>query len=122
MGVRLADPKYFGARVGLLAALHIWSQTLAAHVHVLVTAGGLDAQQRWQPVVKNCLPPRKVLMIVFRGKFRALALKALQHNELRLPPPTKSSYWVGEMNRLRGVSGIDKSERPIHSAIVLRLN
>lgn len=98
----LADPKYCGARVGLLAALHTWSQTLAAHVHlhVLVTAGGLDAQQRWQPAVKNCLLPRKVLMIIFRGKFRALVLKALERDELQLPPPTRANYWIGEMNRL----------------------
>src|SRR5690606_21760137 len=79
-----------------------WSQTLAAHVHlhVLVTAGGLDANRRWQPAVKKCLLPRKVLMIVFRGKFRGLVLKALQKGELKLPPPTSVNYWVGEMNRL----------------------
>ena len=43
----LADPKFCGGQVGLLAGLHTWSQTLAAHVHlhVLVTAGGLDANQ-----------------------------------------------------------------------------
>ncbi len=98
----LADPKYCGARAGLLAALHTWSQTLAAHVHlhVLVTAGGLDANRRWQPAVKKCLLPRKVLMIVFRGKFRALVLKALQKGELKLPPPTSVNYWIGQMNRL----------------------
>jgi hypothetical protein len=98
----LADPKYCGGQVGMLAGLHTWSQTLAAHVHlhVLVTAGGLDANQRWQPAVKNCLLPRKVLMIVFRGKFRALTLKALQQGELRLPPPTTANSWIGALNRL----------------------
>ena len=86
----------------MLAGLHTWSQTLAAHVHlhVLVTAGGLDANQRWQPAVKNCLLPRKVLMIVFRGKFRAFTLKALQQGELRLPPSTTTNSWIGELNRL----------------------
>lgn len=98
----LADPKYCGATVGLLAGLHTWSQTLAAHVHlhVLVTAGGLDAKQAWQPAVKDCLLPRKVLMIVFRGKFREFTLKALQQGKLELPDNTTANYWIGELNRL----------------------
>lgn len=98
----LADPKFCGARVGLLAGLHTWSQTLAAHVHlhVLVTAGGLDANQRWQPALKDCLLPRKVLMIVFRGKFRDFTLRALQQGKLQLPPSTTSSYWTSQLNRL----------------------
>jgi hypothetical protein len=32
----LADPKYCGGRVGMLAALHTWSQTLAAHAGVII--------------------------------------------------------------------------------------
>lgn len=98
----LADPKYCGARVGLLAGLHTWSQTLAAHVHlhVLVTAGGLDEQDRWRPAIKNCLLPRQVLMIVFRGKFRALTIKALKQGKLQVPPSSSVSRWVGELNRL----------------------
>lgn len=98
----LADPKFCGGQVGLLAGLHTWSQTLAAHVHlhVLVTAGGLDANQRWRPAVKNCLLPRKVVMIVFRGKFRDFTLKALEQGKLQLPPGTTHNYWVSELNRL----------------------
>ena len=70
----LADPKYLGARPGLLAALHTWNQTLQTHVHlhVIVTAGGLSEDQRWLKPKKTCLLPRKVLMIKFRGKFKAL--------------------------------------------------
>ena len=98
----LADPKFCGGQVGLLAGLHTWSQTLAAHVHlhVLVTAGGLDAGQGWRPAVKNCLLPRKVAMIVFRGKFREFTLKALEQGKLQLPPDTKLNYWMGQLNRL----------------------
>jgi hypothetical protein len=99
----LADPKYCGGRVGLLAALHTWSQTLAAHVHlhVLVTAGGLDEQTGgWKPTTRECLLPRKVLMIVFRGKFRALVREALDKGELKLPPDTRPNHWTNEINRL----------------------
>lgn len=99
----LADPKYCGGRPGLLAALHTWSQTLAAHVHlhVLVTAGGLDEQSgRWRPTTRECLLPRKVLMIVFRGKFRTLVLQALAKGELKLPPNQPTNYWQNQLNRL----------------------
>ena len=62
----LADPKYCGTRVGMLAALHTWSQTLAAHVHlhVLVTAGGLDAYQRWKPAVKKCVTVHELVHLL----------------------------------------------------------
>lgn len=98
----LADPQFCGGQVGLLAGLHTWSQTLAAHVHlhVLVTAGGIDANQAWRPAVKNCLLPRKVVMIVFRGKFRDFTLKALKQGKLQLPPDTTHNHWINELNRL----------------------
>ncbi len=99
----LADPKYCGGRPGLLAALHTWSQTLAAHVHlhVLVTAGGLDEQTgRWRPATRQCLLPRKVLMIIFRGKFRSLVLEALASGELKLPPSKSKNGWQNALNCL----------------------
>src|SRR5690606_15141940 len=66
----LADPQFLGGRPGILAALHTWNQKLDAHVHlhVLVTAGGLSDSGQWLSTQKNCLLPRKVLMIKFRGK------------------------------------------------------
>ena len=99
----LADPKYCGGRVGLLCALHTWSQTLAAHVHlhVLVSAGGLDEQTgRWRTTTRECLLPRKVLMIVFRGKFRALVLDALAKGQLSIPPDKAANHWQNQLNRL----------------------
>ena len=97
----LGDAKYLGARPGLLAALHTWSQPLAAHVHlhVLVTAGGYSAG-RWQVAKKNCLLPRKVLMIVFRGQLRAELLRALDRGELTVPPTTTEARLRGLLNRL----------------------
>ena len=43
-----ADPKYLGARVGLVSMLHTWGQTLSLHphVHVLATGGGLSCNRR----------------------------------------------------------------------------
>jgi hypothetical protein len=98
----LGDAKYLGGRVGLLAALHTWSQTLAAHVHlhVLVTAAGLTDDGRWQPAKKSCLLPRKVLMMVFRGKLRAELWQALQQGQLALPPDTNEAAVRSLLNRL----------------------
>lgn len=101
----LGDEKYLGARPGLLAALHTWSQSLAAHVHlhVLVTAGGYartDGAAIWHQAKKPCLLPRKVLMIVFRGMLRAELLAALQRGELTVPPDTSEARLRGLLNRL----------------------
>jgi hypothetical protein len=98
----LGDPQYLGAQPGLLAALHTWSQTVAVHVHlhVLVTCGGLDDAGRWVEAKKSCLLPRKVLMIVFRGKLRAKLLKLLKAGELVLPPGTTEPRLRGLLNKL----------------------
>jgi hypothetical protein len=83
----LADPKYLAARPGILAALHTWNQKLDIHVHlhVLVTAGGLNESGQWIKPQKSCLLPRKVLMIKFRGKFKAMLRAAIASGKLRLP-------------------------------------
>lgn len=115
----LADTKYLGGRVGLLAALHTWSQTLAGHVHlhVLVTAGGLDSSDNWCAAKKSCLLPRKVLMIKFRGKLRAMLLEALEKGELKVPPNTTLARLRGELNRLgRTVWNVKILERYDHGS------
>jgi Putative transposase/Transposase zinc-binding domain len=70
-----ADPRYLGARPGLLAVLHTWTRALLyhPHVHVLVTAGGLHRQQHiWVPPRHpHFLVPGRALSRLFRGKFRA---------------------------------------------------
>lgn len=98
----MADPKYCGARPGILAALHTWSQQLCGHVHlhVLVTAGGLTEDHRWVHPTRDCLLPRKVLMIVFRGKLRHLLINALQNELLRVPPTGTVARWKSTLNRL----------------------
>ena len=100
----LGDEKYLGGRVGLLCALHTWNQSLDDHVHLhcLITAGGLVGGQgtgesaRWIEAKKSCLLPRQVLMLKFRGKFKAKLRQRLQQGELRLPP----SMSLSQFNRL----------------------
>jgi hypothetical protein len=103
----LLDPKYCGGRVGLLCALHTWNQSLLPHIHlhVLVTGGGLDEQDgSWRPLVKSCMLPRKVLMIKFRGKFKALLLKAVKAGKIQLPPGVTELSLKSLLRRLTSVN------------------
>ena len=86
-----ADPKYLGARIGMLAVLHTWGQNLMhhPHVHCVVPGGGLSpCGTQWVPCkrsrhnTKTFLLPVRVLSRVFRGKFIAKLKKAYRNGEL----------------------------------------
>jgi hypothetical protein len=100
----LDDPKYLGARPGLLCALHTWKQTLLPHVHLhcLVSAGGLSKDGAWVTPKKDCLLPRKVLMIKFRGKFKAMLNEKVRRGTIRLPDSIGPSEFEKLMAKLGG--------------------
>ena len=54
----------------------------------------------WIAAKKDCLLPRKVLMIKFRGKFRAMLLELLANGKLTVPPDSKPNQWQNLLNRL----------------------
>jgi hypothetical protein len=68
------DPKWVGAKLGILAVLHTWSRDLSyhPHVHLLATAGGLtDQGQAWRkPAHSRFLVPGYALSKIFRAKVR----------------------------------------------------
>lgn len=98
----LGDDKHLGARPGMIMALHTWGSNLSTHphIHCLVTGGGLTEEGTWKQVRRNCLLPRKPLMIIFRGKLRAALLRALARGELRLPPQLREAQLRGLLNKL----------------------
>jgi len=98
----LADPAYLDAKPGLLAALHTWNQKLGVHVHlhVLVTAGGLTENGDWKQAKKGCLLPRKVLMVKFRGKFKALLREKFRNKHLVLPKDMSINQFYALLFRL----------------------
>lgn len=71
-----ADPKFLGAKTGMVAVLHTWGQQLwlHPHVHCIVPGGGITKAGKW----KNCkyndkyLYPRGALSSKFRGRFMEL--------------------------------------------------
>jgi hypothetical protein len=91
-----ADPRYLGARPGLLAVLHTWTRALLyhPHVHMLVTAGGLrGADQTWvRPRHAAFLVPGRALSRLFRGKVRTGLRKAGLLEQV--PPTVWGHEWV----------------------------
>jgi hypothetical protein len=66
------DPRFVGARPGMVGVLHTWTRQLLyhPHVHYLVTGGGLSADGRWRAARKDFLVPVKALSLIFRAKLR----------------------------------------------------
>jgi hypothetical protein len=102
LGTLLADPKYLGAQVGMIAALHTWSQTLVLHphLHCLVTGGGLTAAGQWVAVRHGFLLPVRVVMAVFRGKLLSALRRAFARDELVLPEAMRPQQFLNLLNRL----------------------
>jgi hypothetical protein len=83
-----ADPRRLGARIGVLAVLHTWSQTLRLHphLHCLVPAGGLALDNsRWISTPPRFFLPVRVLSRMFRGKMRAFLRHAYRQEQLCFP-------------------------------------
>lgn len=91
-----ADPRYLGARPGMLAVLHTWTRALLyhPHVHMLVTAGGLrQPDGTWVPPTHAAfLVPGRALSRLFRAKVRAGLRKAGLLEQA--PPSVWRQEWV----------------------------
>jgi hypothetical protein len=77
--------KRLGALPGFTAILHTWSQELRfhAHLHMVVTAGGLSlAGDRWIAAKNNFLVPVRALSKMVRGKFLQGLQKAFEQGKL----------------------------------------
>src|SRR5882762_4898877 len=66
------DPRFVGARLGMVGVLHTWTRQLLyhPHVHYIVTGGGLTDDGLWCVAGKDFLVPVKALSVIFRAKFR----------------------------------------------------
>jgi hypothetical protein len=118
----LGDAKYLGARPGLIATLHTWSQTLVLHphLHCLVTGGGVTDQGEWRAVRNGFLLPVRVVMAVFRGKLLAALDTAVHEGTLTLPDGMAMRHWAILRNKLgRQKWNVHIRERYPHGAGVL---
>jgi hypothetical protein len=83
-----ADPKHLGARIGIIAVLHTWGQTLEhhPHVHCLVPGGGLSPDaSRWMSCRRDFLLPVRVMRTLYRNKLLALLVEAHDAGKLVFP-------------------------------------
>jgi Putative transposase/Transposase zinc-binding domain len=84
------DPRFLGARLGVLSVLHTWTRAMLyhPHVHMLVTAGGLSADGQWlEPKNPKFLVPVHALSAIFRAKMCAALKRA------RLLQQVDSQVW-----------------------------
>ena len=83
-----ADPKRLGAQLGATLVLHTWTRELKfhAHIHCIVTGGGLHADgARWLNAHnQGYLFPVEVLAKLFRGKLMAALAGAYEAGHLDL--------------------------------------
>ena len=81
-----ATPRHLGARIGFLAVLHTWGQTLLhhPHVHCVVPAGrvALDGSC-WVSCRPGFFLPVRVLGRLYRGKLLALLNEAYRSGKLQ---------------------------------------
>jgi hypothetical protein len=100
--ILLMDPKYLGAKPGIISALHTWGRNLSVHphAHCLVTAGGIAADGQFIPLEGQTLLPAKVLMTVFRGKLRHRLKQAIDEERLTIPRSTTAARLHSLLNRL----------------------
>ena len=68
-----ANPKFLGAKTGMVAILHTWGQNLSLHphLHCIVPGGGVSPQMKWKQArgKGKYLFPVKVMAKVFRARF-----------------------------------------------------
>src|SRR4030095_13065625 len=66
------EPRFVGARLGMVGVLHTWTRQLLyhPHVHFIVTGVGLADSGRWRSSRKDFLVHVKPLSRIFRAKFR----------------------------------------------------
>ena len=105
-----ADPRHLGARIGILAVLHTWSQNLQfhPHLHCLIPAGGLAPDHsRWIATKRRgFFLPVRVLSRMFRGKLLSFLKRSYRSGELcfagklaALSTPRAFYSLLGELRR-----------------------
>ena len=113
------DPRHLGARIGFLAVLHTWGQTLTCHphVHCVVPGGGLSLDEtRWIPSRPRFLLPVRVLSRFFRRRFLRLLDAAYQHGKStfhgKLLPLSDPPHWEDLLRELRRSEWVVYSKPP----------
>ncbi|TAN17589.1 MAG: IS91 family transposase [Chitinophagaceae bacterium] len=83
------DEKHLGARMGAIAVLHTWGQTLQLHphIHMIVPAGGIDKIGNWENTKREgqYLFPVKAMSKVYQGKFMEYFRGLMKESGMEIP-------------------------------------
>ena len=82
-----ADPKFLGAKPGIVSVLHTWGQKLSfhPHIHVCISGGGITpAGQFVETKHKGFFLPEAVIASMFRGKYLCGLKKLYDGRKLNL--------------------------------------
>jgi Putative transposase len=116
-----------GATVGQLAILHTWRRDLGVHphVHVIVTAGGWNAEQQSWVAAKRYgsaktpfLMPVDVLLRAFQLRLRRLLIRAYARGEFSdgpheaFPHLATPAIFAGALTRMCATRGVARIEPP----------
>lgn len=77
----------YDVTAGAIATLHTWSRTLTLHphIHMLITAGGVDDKDDWIESKNEWLVNVKALAIIFRAKLLDRLHNLVYEDKLTLP-------------------------------------
>ena len=82
-----ANPKFLGAKMGMIAILHTWGQNLSLHphLHCIVPGGGITKSGKWKPTKGKgkYLFPVRAMSKVIRARFVAGLRKELGKSRSR---------------------------------------
>jgi len=114
-----ADPQHLGARLGFLAILHTWGQTLLhhPHLHCVVPGGGLSPDgQRWIACPTGFFLPVRVLSRLFRRLFLEGLQQAFDHHQLQfhgqLQPLAEPQGFARLLDRCRHTEWVVSAKPP----------
>lgn len=95
------DPRWLGAKTGMIALLHTWGQNLSfhPHLHCIIPQGGWDVHcNKWiYSSHRNFLFPVRVMSQLFRKYFIHELTKARQHKLILWQP----DQWKGLIPKLQ---------------------
>lgn len=96
------DPKYLGAKPGMISILHTWGEQLMSHphIHCIVPGGGITKEGKWRAAKygDKYLFSQMALSKIFRAKFIKLLRKHIKvdyHTAKRL----FSKPWIVNVQR-----------------------
>ena len=114
-----ADPKHFGARIGILSVLHTWGSALThhPHIHMIVPGGGFSLDgNNWLSCRPSFFLPVRVLSRLFRRLFLEKLVAAYTVGELQFfsnhAPLTEAQAFTAYLAPLRNSEWVVYCKRP----------